>query len=293
MTGLPWLLNLLLCLGAGATGFWVGTRAHRHKPMSDATHVLRHSPHLWFVVGLPLALLGYHLTFALQPAWEWRLPYPAQYYYGPVAWGVLIGCFTYFAGFGGAVFLETHHPRRVPLGAVMLLLLATMQLFHARTAWRVPPVVRLPKTTFEGFVYQTSPETCVPAAAASLLASLGERRTEGELVELMGTDRQGTLPAQMVMALRRLGFRETTRSVDREGLASVTAPAVVFLRHNAHAVTLLRHDDRGALIWDPARGRVVVPAARLARFLAGAHAITVTRRPTGDAASRAASLGGI
>lgn len=293
MSGLPWPLNVLLCLTAGALGFWVGTRAHRRRPVLDATHVLRHSPHLWLVVGLPLALLAYHLTFALKPEWEWRLPYPAQYYYGPVAWGVLIGCFTYFAGFGGAVFLETRHRHRFQLGGVMLLLLAGLQLGQFRATTRVPPIVRPPRTTFEGFVYQTSPATCVPAAAASLLASLGDRRTEAELVELMGTDRHGTLPAQLVMALRRLGLQETTFSVDSGGLDSVGVPSVVFLRNNVHAITLLRRDDRGALIWDPARGRVFVPADRVAQFLAGAHAIAFRRSRADDAAPRAAALGGI
>lgn len=290
MTGLPWWLNLLLCSGAGVLGFVVGTRAHRRKPLSDATHVLRHSPHLWLVLGLPLALLGYHLIFAFNPDWEWRLPYPAQYYYGPVAWGLLMGCFAYFAGFGGAVFLETRHPRRFQLGAAMLLLLAAIQIFHVRTTTRIAPVVRTPKISFEGYVYQTGPETCVPAATASLLASLGERRTEGELVELMGTDRQGTLPAQMVMALRRLGYRETTVSVDRDGLAALPAPSVVFLRRNVHAVTLLRQDQRGALIWDPARGRVIVPAGRMPRFLAGAHAIAVVRASPAPVRVRAAGI---
>lgn len=293
MSGLPWSLNLLICLTAGALGFWVGTRAHRRQPVLDATHVLRHSPHLWLVVGLPLALLAYHLTFALKPEWEWHLPYPVQYYYGPVAWGVLIGCFTYFAGFGGAVFLETRHRHRFQLGGVMLLLLAGLQFGQVRAATRVPPTVRPPRTTSEGFVYQTSPATCVPAAAASLLASLGDRRTEAELVELMGTDRHGTLPAQLVMALRRLGLQETTFNVDSGGLRSVGVPSVVFLRNNVHAITLLRHDDRGALIWDPARGRVFVPADRVAQFLAGAHAIAFRRSQPGDAAPRAAALGGI
>jgi predicted double-glycine peptidase len=293
MPGLPVTLNVLLCLVTAGFGVWMGRRAHRREALSDATHVLRHSPHLWLVLGLPLGLLAYHLFFVIKPEWEWRLPYPVQYYYGPVAWGVLIGCFTYFAGFGGAVYLETRHRQRLQLGALVGLLLVAVQLLHARSTKRDAPVIREAKTTFEGFVYQTSPETCVPAAAASLLATLGDRRTESELVELMGTDRGGTLPAQLVMALRRMGFRESTFSVDRGGLAAVAAPSVVFLRNNLHAVTLLRHDHRGALIWDPGRGRVFVPAARFEAFMAGAHAIAFSRVQPVEAPPRAAALGGI
>ncbi len=277
MPGLPIWINALLCALAGPLGVWVGRRAHRREPILDASHVLKHSPHLWLIIGLPLALLGYHVAFVLLPEWEWRLPYPVQYYYGPFAWGLLIGCFTYFAGFGGAVFLETRHPKRYLLGAAMLLLMVAIQQFHWRTTVREVPVLRAPKATFEGFVFQTSAATCVPAATASLLAALGDSRSEAELVALMGTDVDGTLPSQMVMAMRRLGYQETTRSADLDGLDGVSAPAVVFLKNNQHAVTLLRHDQRGGLFWDPGRGRVFMPVGRFERFLAGAHVVSFAR----------------
>jgi predicted double-glycine peptidase len=232
---------------------------------------------LWLVLALPVALLVYHFAFVVRPDWEWRLPYSVQYYYGPVAWGVLLGCFVYFAGFGGAVFVETRHPQRWKLGVAMLLLTIAVQQFHWRTTTRVVPATREPVVTFEGLVFQTSAETCVPAAAASLLAALGDRRTEAELVERMGTDMDGTLPSQMVMAMRRLGYRERTVSADRDGLGRIAVPAVVFLKDNRHAVTLLRHDQRGAWIWDPGRGRLVLSRERFRHFMEGAHAVHFAR----------------
>jgi hypothetical protein len=286
MSGLPLLFNVVLSLGVAALGIWVGRRAHRREPISDASHVLKHSPHLWLMLVLPVLLLAYHLAFVARPDWEWRLPYPVQYYYAPVAWGLLIGCFTYFAGFGGAVFLETRHPQRRQLGAAMLLLLGAMQMFHHQSTTRIKPEVQGGVTTAEGYTYQTSAATCVPAATATLLAVLGERRSEAELVELLGTDIHGTYPSQLVMAMRRLGFQETTVSIDRAGLAAVPTPAVVFLRNGSHSVTLLRFDQDSATIWNPEPpqpggppgGRLVIDRTAFGRYFAGAYAVSFQRR---------------
>lgn len=286
MPGLPLVWNALLSLCAIALGAWIGTRAHRRKPVSDATHVLRHSPHLWLVVGLPLALLAYHSMFVIRPDWEWHLPYPVQYYYGPVAWGILIGCLSYFAGFGGAVFLETRHPRRFTLGAAMALLLVALQQFHWRTSTREAPEVGRSVVTREGHTYQTGPATCVPAATATLLAVIGEPRSEAELVTLMGTDVDGTLPSQLVMAMRRLGYRETTVKLDGGDVGAIPTPAVVFLRNNAHSVTLLELTERAALVWNPEPprpdgspgGRLMIDRTAFSRYFAGAHAISFSRK---------------
>jgi len=286
MSGLPLLYNVLLSLCAALLGIGVGRWAHRREPISDASHVLKHSPHLWLVLVLPVLLLAYHLAFVARPDWEWRLPYPVQYYYAPVAWGLLMGGFTYFAGFGGAVFLETRHPKRMQLGAAMLVLLGAMQMFHHQSVTRIKPEIRGGVTTAEGYTYQTSAATCVPAATATLLAMLGEPRSEAELVELLGTDIRGTYPSQLVLAMRRLGFQETTVSIDRDGLAAVRPPAVVFLRHGSHSVTLLRFDQESATIWNPEPpqpggppgGRVVIDRTAFGRYFAGAHAISFQRR---------------
>jgi hypothetical protein len=285
MPGLPPLWNALLCVLAAALGIRAGRRAHRREALSDATHILRHTPHLWLVLALPAALLACHLVFVLNPEWEWRLPYPAQYYYGPAAWAVLLGCFTYFAGFGGMVFYQTRHPQRGRLGAAMLLLMVALQQFHWRDTARAAPEVRGAVLSPEGFTYQTSPATCVPAAAATLLTVLGEPRPEAELAALMGTDEHGTLPAQLVMAMRRLGFRETTTSLNRDGLDAIQPPAVVFLRNNTHSVTLLDRDADTALIWNPEPpqpggppgGRLVIDRSAFTRYFAGAHAVSFRR----------------
>jgi len=300
MAGLPIFWNLALCLAAAAMGIGMGWRAHRREPVLEGTHLLRHSPHLWAIVLLPLALLVFHVTFVLRPRWEWLLPYAVQYYYAPAAWGLLLGCFTYFAGFGGIVFRQGLHPRRHLLATTMLFLFLALQQFHGQVVRHIPPAVRDAAVTPEGFTYQTSPETCVPAAAATLLASLGDPRSEAELVELLGTDVNGTLPSQLVMAMRRLGYRESTYSIDRDGLEGLPVPAILFLRDNAHSVTLLRLDERRAVIWNPAPpspggppgGRLIIDRSAFTRYFAGAHAISFERRslsPQGQ--RRAARLG--
>ena len=277
MSGLPIWLNVLLCVLAAIAGVQIGRRAHRRQPISDASHVLNHTPHLWLILLLPVALMAFHIVFDLNPDWEWRLPYVVQYFYGPVAWGVLLGCFTYFAGFGGVVFLITRHPRSLVLGAFMGLLFIFVQHLHKQATARIPPTFGPPVVSPLGLVRQSTKATCVPAAAASLLAVLGDPRSERELAELFETSVDGTAPAQIVMAMRRLGYRERTFNIDRDGLAGVGSPAVIFLAKNTHAVTLLRHDEHVIEIWDPARGLIRAPTALLGARLAGGHALEFQR----------------
>lgn len=270
-------MNILLCVIAAIAGVTVGRRAHRREPILDASHVLKHSPHLWTVLLLPVALMAFHIAFDVNPDWEWRLPYEVQYFYGPAAWGVLLGCFTYFAGFGGAVFLITRHPRRLLLGAFMGLLFVLVQHLHQQATERVKPALGPPVVNRLGLVRQSTKATCVPAAAASLLAVLGDPRSERELVELFDTSVEGTAPSQIVMAMRRLGYRERTYNIDRDGLAEIGTPALIFLAKNTHAVTLLGHDDRVIAIWDPATGFIRAPATLLRARLAGGHALEFHR----------------
>lgn len=258
---------------AGILGYLAGGRAHRREAFSDASHVFKHAPHLWLIAALPILLLAYHITFILKPAWEWSLPFAMQYYYAPAAWAILIGTFTYLAGFASSVFLATRHPRRFHLLAAMLLMCVAIEQFQWRSAEYRPPKMGAPRTSEDGFVFQTSPDTCVPAAAASLLDALGRHYSEADMVRRLGTETDGTLPSQLVMGMRRLGFRESTVDFDRDGVGAIKTPAVVFLRHNSHAVTLLRYDGKLGLIWDPIRGPVIMPNAGLHLYLRGAHAL--------------------
>lgn len=293
MTGLPLLFNALLCIVTAVAGAWMGRRAHRRKTLFDASHILKHSPHLWLIVVLPVLLLAYHVTLVVRPDWEWSLPYEMQFYYGPVAWAVLIGCFTYFMGFGMAVFRVTRHPRQGQLGFAMILLFVAIQQFQWRSSHDRVPRLGEPTATGDGLVFQTSPDTCVPAAAASFLAALGERHSEAEMVRMLGTDTDGTLPSQLVMAMRALGYSESTVDVDREGIDAIRTPAVIFLRHNIHAITLLRLNGRYGFIWDPLRGRVIMSYPGMRLYLGGAHAIHFERKSDQNGPGGNAKSGGI
>ena len=169
MNGIPIWLNVVLSLVSVALGVYFGLRAHRREPISEASKVLKHSPHLWFVLVAPLALIIFHTVFHYNPDLEWFLPYPVQYYYGPFAWGLVIGAFTYFAGFGGAVFLTSNHPRRWLLGAAMVTLFVALQQSHLNANQHRPVESRVNAVLRGGFVVQSNGSTCVAAAAATLL----------------------------------------------------------------------------------------------------------------------------
>ncbi|MBI1178259.1 hypothetical protein GC207_12560 [bacterium] len=293
MPGLSPFIDVLLCVCAAALGAWSGRRAHRREALSDASHILKHSPHLWLILVLPVALLAYHLTLVVKPALEWSLPYEMQYYYGPVAWSILIGCFTYFVAFGAVIFHETKHPKRKPLGFAMLLLFVAIQEFHWQAIHPLRPELGKPRTAEGGMIFQTSPDTCVPAASGSLLRVLGDPHSEAEMVRLLGTDTAGTLPSQLVMAMRSLGYSESTVDIDREGIDAIQTPAVIFLRHNSHAITLLRVDGEYGYIWDPLHGPVIMSYAGLRLYLGGAHAIHFEKSGSGPAKKENENRGGI
>jgi hypothetical protein len=273
MSGIPFWLNILISALAAVLGIFVGIRAHRREPISNASKVLNHSPHLWFVLVSPLLLLVFHATFHFNPELEWSLPYAAQYYYGPFSWSVIIACFTYFCGFGSAVFVTSNHPKRWHLSASMVMLFVLLQQYHVRATAIIPAVPREMRVEQGGFVRQSTRSTCVAAAAATALNLMGDPRDEAEMIRLLGTDYEGTSPSQLVMAMRRLGYRQHTVDVDREGLDGLKAPAVIFLKDNIHAMTLVKTGRDGALIWDPDRGKFGYDWARLRVVLAGAHVI--------------------
>ncbi|GEM_PF-2426155 len=278
MSGIPIWFNILVSALAAGLGVAFGVHAHRREPVLAASRVLTHSPHLWFVLIAPLLLVIFHATFHFFPELEWSLPYAAQYYYGPFSWCLIIACFTYFAGFGAAVFLTSKHPGRWQLGFVMALLFGLLQEYHLRATDTVPVVPGTPVVEPGGFVRQSTRSTCVAAAAATALNLMGDPRDEAQMIRLLGTDRDGTTPSQLVMAMRRLGYRERTIDVARDGLDDLRAPSVIFLTNNIHALTLVNMDREGALIWDPDRGRHFYKWELLSRALTGSRIIDFTKK---------------
>lgn len=291
MSGLPTFANLVLCILAAVLGAAVGLRAHRREPISEASKVLKHSPHLWTVLLLPLLVMAVHTLFEFNSDWEWLLPFAVQYYYGPVAWGLVLACFTYFAGFGGSVFVTTGHPKRIQLGAAIVMLFSGVQLMHFQATQLPTPELGPPQVTPSGLVLQSNSSTCVPAAAASLLNQLGDPRTEAELVKLFDTRVDGTSPSQLVRGMRELGYDARAVNIERESVDAVTPPAVLFVQQGTHAMTLLAVRGRRIDVWDPDAGKILLLSRDQFRILAaGAHAVQFTPTDQG-AARRVASPG--
>lgn len=278
MSGIPTWLNVILSVCSAVLGVYAGLKAHRREPISEASKVLKHSPHLWIVLIAPVALLIFHTLFHLNPNLEWLLPYTVSYYYGPFAWGLVICCFTYFAGFGGAVFLTSMHPHRWLLGVAIAMMFAALQQSHLQASQRQPAYSRANAVLPGGYVIQSNRSTCVAAAAATLLNHMGAPRTEAEMIRLLGTDAEGTLPSQLVIAMRRLGYSDRTIKVDRDGADDLQAPAVVFVENNIHALTLISVNEELVHVWDPNNRHLTYRRNELRNAFAGAHIIDFTRK---------------
>lgn len=147
-----------------------------------------------------------------------------------------------------------------------------------------PLLAPTPRTTnawATGVCLQTTPSTCSPAAAATLLLQHGVVRTEGDLAEACLSTARGTGLLGLVGGLRRYappGMRVRVAEVPLEALDEIQLPAVVSvvltpeLHHRdtrfrddwgwivgqPHSVVLYAIDVHGrALVGDPANGREI------------------------------------
>ena len=116
---------------------------------------------------------------------------------------------------------------------------------------------------------QTQEFTCGPAAAATLLTQLGIRTDECEMEQLCGaTSVTGTDEIAVCRALRmRLSgtrFRVTLERPGLDRLARHLWPVLARVKSDLlrdHWVVLLAMNDRTAILGDPLRGKVEVPAS--------------------------------
>jgi len=146
---------------------------------------------------------------------------------------------------------------------------AALALLFGYLLFRSLPVtgLLLPPAMDDGVVMQTTSYTCAPASIATLARATGvdTGMTERDVVELMGTTREGSTTSAEMRALRALGFHPVyRRGLTPESLA-VLGPAVLHVDEPVlattirHAVALLAVDTaaRTVTIGNPLRGRQV------------------------------------
>lgn len=112
----------------------------------------------------------------------------------------------------------------------------------------------------DGVVLQSTPSTCGPASAASILRGLGYPATEKELAKESFTSRSGTENWYLARALRRRGLDVQFR-VQRSLADPIPSPAiagVVLPGGVGHFIAILENNGRQITIADPLDGKHVL-----------------------------------
>ena len=126
----------------------------------------------------------------------------------------------------------------------------------------------------DGVCLQTTPSTCGPSCAATLLRQHGRDVSERTLAEAAHTTAGGTECWYLVRALRAQGM-DVTLVATAPNPPTLPWPSIAGTRLGedgaGHYVTVLGEDEHGYLIGDPLRGRVSLPRADIgkARWFTG------------------------
>jgi hypothetical protein len=133
---------------------------------------------------------------------------------------------------------------------------------------------------------QSTPFTCGPAAAATLLRAWGIRVNEGALAYAARTSFRGTEVPRLSDAVRRFGrYKPLTVkiiSADEDTLEELNRPAILLVERagHPHTVTLLRLTGRKVVVGDPAAGTQELDRADFGReYNWGGRAIVAWRDP--------------
>jgi predicted double-glycine peptidase len=102
---------------------------------------------------------------------------------------------------------------------------------------------------------QTSPSTCGPASAATILRSLGEQATERDLAREAYTSNSGTEAWYLARALRQRGYKAYFVSTQTE----LPHPAIAGVRMGGgHFIAVLSADQQQVTVMDPLTGTLTL-----------------------------------
>lgn len=153
---------------------------------------------------------------------------------------------------------------RVSLPSVMVLMLLTMTVPYVK---QLSPPTELHDKWRDGVCLQSSPSTCGPASAATLLASLGIPASEADLARDSFSTYSGTENWYLKRAIERRGVACHYEWV-APPVARLPCPSIAGLRlgeESGHFVAILSSDKDGYTIADPRRGRSRITHATLAK----------------------------
>ncbi|HUW59546.1 MAG TPA: cysteine peptidase family C39 domain-containing protein [Candidatus Bathyarchaeia archaeon] len=210
----------------------------------------------------------------------WYLPPSVDYHGIRVAWAVIL--LTVGLMFGAVGYLAGKQSRR----AVWAVLVGCAVVFGVGE-WAIQnsifftmPEMQSSRIDENGVVRQTSGSTCAAAACANVARAYGVKKTEREMVDLLGSTDNGTSTGQIIYGMRRLGFECRKRRIIDGDFTTLNAPALLFVTFGnlplGHAVSYMGCKDGKAEIWNPQSGKQFLTREQLSQIWLG-HAVEVRK----------------
>lgn len=277
------MIALITMAGVLVVAAWLGRRrgvrviARDPAVTVDSAH--RHLPEIR--VLFPLCVLFSILAVAVFSRYQLVWLLPAQLDGGalPLLFTCSIGFLAYITTATLAIAWRSAHRERRPMTFAAVALLAAFGFIYGRHGLPVHRGLQ-DERTGDGAILQTSPYTCGPAAAASLLALRGIETNEREMARLAGTTDLGTSPGGILRCLLCKGLAAHKARLTLADLRASPAPAILLVDHPgmgalSHAIVLERIEGGTAHVIDPLSGRVRMDVDQLQRQWRG-HAICTT-----------------
>jgi hypothetical protein len=268
-----WQVAVILVFGA--SGAAVCRARLKGQEAENFQALLGKTRHLYLVFPLLLVLPFINVYLARNPSLQWDMPPWLQLHWAALSWGIVSALLAYVFGFCSIVGLTTGHRWRWGMIYFGVAVLAAIQVYAVWSSKPNLPPLGETRISSDGVILQTTPYTCVPAAAANIAAMLGVHTTERELVEMFHTTRDGTFPAHVLSGLKELGISGRKVASDSP-LSAIHPPAMLFVFADSHAVVFAGMTGGLAEIWNPSVGKAFLPEWRLRQMWDG-HALEFER----------------
>jgi predicted double-glycine peptidase len=266
MIALPIYLNVLILMAFIALGVSYGKKLFRQEMTLDSTVFLKKAPLIavfMLIFGIAVVV---HAAVAVDPTTGWDFPMLFQIHYTALIWGTLLATLSFICSAVIALAFFTVDKKRWPVLVFALIIVVGVQgLFWTRTR---PVAPQLTEEISRGVIMQTSTSSCCAAAAANIAHLFGVEKTEKEMAELFGTTVTGTSPGQVIVGMKKLGFKCRKVNIEDADAKKLNAPAMILIDHieagpESHAVSLMKHLNGRVEIWDPLRGKSTPEITRL------------------------------
>ena len=275
---------VMFCAGAVA-GSLEYRRLLGGNPGLRHDNIHRYSLLLWLVLGSGSVLVVFLICCFLVEEIQWILPVWLEVRVSAVTYGLsaFVSSFLFGMLIAGMIRHDKGGARRLfILGLVVILALSVFQ-------WKNEQLIagRLDDTPWQGeIIMQTTGSSCAAASAANIAGLLGVSISENRAAELIGTTASGSLPGQVVVGMRKSGFRASKFTLSPSQVDQIPVPAMLFVGHpvtgpESHAVALVSADTkRGSFtIWDPLEGVKTMDARSVSEIWDG-HGVGIEKGNT-------------